>query len=186
MAPTKCSTVFKFLRFAAAGLSAVCCLAAFVGCLLRIAPASWDISSEPIQLSLYSVSYPSDPSEHFHLWTTIGHGMAKLRLDTWEFKLTSFPADLGVRGVFFYRAYESERWREHILAIYLWIPALVFAIYPFIVFVRSPLRRRRRLRRGLCLACGYHVTSGGQTTCPECGTQRVPACARRPADRTTH
>jgi hypothetical protein len=35
---------------------------------------------------------------------------------------------------------------------------------------RSTLRRRHRIRRGLCLACGYAV--GGLPICPECGRSK--------------
>ena len=36
------------------------------------------------------------------------------------------------------------------------------------LFVRRTAARR--VSRGCCPACGYDVRSGGQTTCPECGT----------------
>ena len=42
--------------------------------------------------------------------------------------------------------------------------------------VRPWLRRRRRLRRGLCPRCGYDLTANATGVCPECGTA-VPARA---------
>lgn len=53
-------------------------------------------------------------------------------------------------------------------------PAIVVtALLPFTLstrwFIRSRLRRRRRLR-GLCLGCGYDMRGGGDG-CPECGRE---------------
>jgi len=51
----------------------------------------------------------------------------------------------------------------------LWAPVLLFVIYPTIAFVRSPVRRRRRRKKGLCLKCGYDLTGNVTGICPECG-----------------
>jgi len=51
-----------------------------------------------------------------------------------------------------------------------WIPFLVFGIYPAIAFVRGPLRRWHRRRKGLCVKCGYDLTGNISGVCPECGT----------------
>jgi len=53
-----------------------------------------------------------------------------------------------------------------------WIgtPAILFAVWPIIAFCYGPLRRFRRRRRGLCVGCGYNLTSNTSGTCPECGT----------------
>ena len=50
-----------------------------------------------------------------------------------------------------------------------WGAALAFATYPTLAFIRRPLRRRRRKRRGLCLACGYDLRANTSGVCPECG-----------------
>jgi predicted RNA-binding Zn-ribbon protein involved in translation (DUF1610 family) len=49
--------------------------------------------------------------------------------------------------------------------------------------VPSLLRRRRRLKRGLCVGCGYDLKGGGAAVCPECGRRIVTASssARRPS-----
>ncbi len=60
--------------------------------------------------------------------------------------------------------------RHNSLAISLWPPFALFAIYPVIAFTRGPLRRHRRRRRGLCLQCGYNLTGNVTGRCPECGT----------------
>ena len=58
--------------------------------------------------------------------------------------------------------------------IRLWALFILFAAYPALTFVRGPLRRRRRRKRGLCLKCGYNLTGNVSGICPECGTE-VPA-----------
>lgn len=45
----------------------------------------------------------------------------------------------------------------------------LFASYPTIAFVRGPLRRWRRRRRGRCVKCGYDLTGNVSGVCPECG-----------------
>ncbi len=46
---------------------------------------------------------------------------------------------------------------------------LVLLIYPAIAFVRGPLRRYRRRKRGLCGRCGYNLTGNVTGVCSECG-----------------
>ena len=50
----------------------------------------------------------------------------------------------------------------------LWGPLLFFAAYPIIAFIRGPLRRRRRRKRGQCVSCGYNLTGNTSGVCPEC------------------
>ena len=52
-----------------------------------------------------------------------------------------------------------------------WLPFTLFAAYPTIAFIRGPLRRWRRRRKGLCLRCGYGLTGLPEPRCPECGTE---------------
>lgn len=51
------------------------------------------------------------------------------------------------------------------------------ATYPATAFIRGPLRRYRRRKRGLCVNCGYNLTGNVSGICPECGvhhaTQRI-------------
>ena len=51
-----------------------------------------------------------------------------------------------------------------------WALILLFAAAAAIPVV-GPLRRRRRLRRGLCETCGYDLRASPER-CPECGTPR--------------
>ena len=53
------------------------------------------------------------------------------------------------------------------IVIPLWIPTLLFLTLT-IAFMRGPLRRRGRRRKGLCLTCGYDLR-GTPERCPECG-----------------
>ncbi len=56
----------------------------------------------------------------------------------------------------------------------LWLLVIAFSSYPASVFVRSPLRRHRRRKRGLCLTCAYNLTGNTSGVCPECGTKIDP------------
>jgi hypothetical protein len=58
-----------------------------------------------------------------------------------------------------------------LLEFHLVVAFALFAIYPVIAFIRGPLRRRRRQRKGLCVRCGYNLTGNVSGVCPECGTE---------------
>ncbi|UCG16466.1 MAG: hypothetical protein JSV19_00205 [Phycisphaerales bacterium] len=51
----------------------------------------------------------------------------------------------------------------------VWFLTVLFSIYPAIAFIRRPLRRYRRRRKGLCAKCGYNLTGNVSGICPECG-----------------
>ena len=69
--------------------------------------------------------------------------------------------------VFFTRYGKNEV--EFLLRLPLWLPLVLFAIYPMTVFVRGPCRHYRRRRKGLCVKCGYDLTGNVSGVCPECG-----------------
>lgn len=47
---------------------------------------------------------------------------------------------------------------------------LVYSLpWLFVLGIPSLLRRRKRTKLGLCLACGYDLKGGGAAVCPECG-----------------
>ena len=53
-----------------------------------------------------------------------------------------------------------------------WTVSTIFAAYPMLAFIRGPLRRWRRHRKGLCLKCGYNLEGNVSGVCPECGEAR--------------
>lgn len=57
------------------------------------------------------------------------------------------------------------------VAIPHWTLCMSLLAYPVIVFIRGPLRRWRRRRRGLCLRCGYDLAGNESGVCPECGKE---------------
>jgi hypothetical protein len=59
---------------------------------------------------------------------------------------------------------------ETYLVFPVWVLPPIFLLYPAIAFVRGPLRRRLRRRRGLCVKCGYSLRGLTEPRCPECGT----------------
>ena len=52
-----------------------------------------------------------------------------------------------------------------------WLLMLLLSTYPTIAFIRGPLRRHRRRKRGLCVACGYNLTGNVTGVCSECGRE---------------
>lgn len=82
--------------------------------------------------------------------------------------------DLGLLGVFeVYARDAAAGWRYNRITVPLWFPLLLFASYPTLAFVRGPLCRWRRRRKGLCLKCGYNLTGNVSGMCPECGTDHT-------------
>ncbi|MCH7814156.1 MAG: hypothetical protein IID40_09070 [Planctomycetes bacterium] len=59
-----------------------------------------------------------------------------------------------------------------LLEVSIWLPLALLSVYPAIAFarfVRGPIRRWRRRRKGLCAECGYDLTGNESGVCPECG-----------------
>ena len=52
-----------------------------------------------------------------------------------------------------------------------WFAFAALAAYPTLAFIRGPLRRYRRRRKGLCVGCGYNLTGLTEPRCPECATE---------------
>ena len=60
---------------------------------------------------------------------------------------------------------EGPRWQ---LTVPAWALAAASALLPGVWFLVPHLRRRRRRRAGLCVACGYDLRASPER-CPECG-----------------
>ena len=56
------------------------------------------------------------------------------------------------------------------ICVPLLLLVLLFGSYPLIAFIRGPLRRWRRRKRGKCQNCGYNLTGNVTGVCSECGT----------------
>jgi hypothetical protein len=70
------------------------------------------------------------------------------------------------------------------VGIPFWAPSILLGIYPAIMLVRSPLRRRRRRRENRCLRCGYPLQGLPEPRCPECGRPATDLVAPEAAGRT--
>lgn len=51
----------------------------------------------------------------------------------------------------------------------IWALVVLLGSCPSVAIIRGPLRRYRRLPKGLCLKCGYNLTGLPEPRCPECG-----------------
>jgi hypothetical protein len=77
-----------------------------------------------------------------------------------------------------FRAYQGsfdpeEHWRaqaEYCFVFPIWFLYSLLIGYPILVFLRGPVRRRWRIRRGRCARCSYELRGNESGTCPECGT----------------
>lgn len=56
-------------------------------------------------------------------------------------------------------------------SIPLWLVFTVLGAYPTVAFIRGPVRRWRRGRKGSCFKCGYNLTGNVTGVCPECGAE---------------
>ena len=71
---------------------------------------------------------------------------------------------------FHYRRFDFGNQKAYwALSFPTWSAVATLAAYPTVAFIRGPLRRWRRRRRGLCVACGYDLTGNTTGVCSECG-----------------
>lgn len=62
-----------------------------------------------------------------------------------------------------------ESQRQIVVELPFWMMFLLFLAYPCLAFIRGPMRRYGRKRRGRCSQCGYDLTGNTSGRCPECG-----------------
>ena len=65
----------------------------------------------------------------------------------------------------------SSYGRRRVIEIVVWPLFVLFSLCPTTAFVRGPVRRWRRRRKGLCIPCGYDLTGNVSGVCPECGSK---------------
>ncbi len=63
------------------------------------------------------------------------------------------------------------------IRIPLWFLFILFTSYPAVaLFIRGPLRRYLRRKKGLCVKCGYNLTGLPEPRCPESGVRIGETC----------
>ena len=123
----------------------------------------------------YSFQEPTDPLEG--MWLRVGVIRGTFHLNRWNYNAPRrVPASRRWRRLRFsfvtgaYRGIKPP-YSFWLLEVPLWSPIVLFAAYPTIAFIRGPLRRWRRCRKGWCVKCGYDLTGNVSGVCPECGTE---------------
>ncbi len=120
----------------------------------------------------------------FHGFTTDTPSMAILcggAVTTVFFFVTADPQAPDVQMSFLWFGLQRRRWYDsetnaYQRTSYVALCPSVFAVcilaaYPTIAFIRGPLRRWRRRKRGECVNCSYNLTGNVTGVCSECGTK---------------
>jgi hypothetical protein len=84
-----------------------------------------------------------------------------------------YPTFWRRRGFYYYRSDAFPGWT---LIVPHWFGLLPMIPSP-LAHAGRMIRRRRRLRRGLCPRCGYDLTANPSGVCPECGGPAPPPAA---------
>ncbi len=111
------------------------------------------VGREPGGRSFFNVPLNLNPSRWSRMLRWAGFSFKLLR--GWNF-------DVGVKA-------QSD---QLFVDVPVWFVFLVCAAYPATAFIRGPLRRWHRRRRGLCLGCGYNLEGNVSGVCSECGVAR--------------
>ena len=90
---------------------------------------------------------------------------------TWRTRPTQYFAPPFAGFGYAHHRTVNQEYRE--LKIPYWALLLLFIAYPTFAFIRGPVRRWRRQRKGLCVYCGYDLTGNVSGVCPECGKRTL-------------
>lgn len=114
---------------------------------------------------------PYDAPDFSPLSVSVDHGILDVTVD-WEGPTNlAVLNNVGPRGLSCYCFFYPPNIQLISLSIWLWVPPLLFAIYPAIFFVRRGRARRRSRRLGVyCDHCNYNLSGNVSGVCPECGT----------------
>ncbi len=145
----------------------VCAAVANTGCLILGPTFGWFLGSEGTQLGRkFAWSDGSlmfcDVSLSDLTWTEDRDDRPQIQ---WQFL-----------GLWLLRVHDAE-WSDDpgylvdikFLRIPFWMLTPILLCYPTIYWWRGPRRRRRRWRKGLCVACGYDLRGSPTGVCSECG-----------------
>lgn len=129
---------------------------------------SLEIMRERIWLRYYTVDGPSGSTVSPALHAFAGFVFSRDRVELPSVALP-FPPRLfqGMFGTILESGPTAGV--ERTVIIRLWVPVVLFGLWPLWCFFRGPLRRARRRAAGCCLSCGYDLTGLAQPRCPECG-----------------
>ena len=75
---------------------------------------------------------------------------------------------------------KAGSYRKTWLVFPLWLSTAVLGLICMLPVAQGPLRRWYRLRRCLCIYCGYNLTGNLSGRCPECGA-RAEKSRQRPS-----
>ena len=102
-------------------------------------------------------------------WRALG-GQTALLYDGGLEIVGPVKVSLGLIG-FTFEATATRGWQYLSVSAPLWGLAILFSLYPTVGFIRAPVQRWRRRKRGVCVRCGYNLTGNVSGVCPECGTE---------------
>jgi hypothetical protein len=86
-----------------------------------------------------------------------GHDVMELQTKSYSFGLISYKAE------------PRKQWQFIDISVSILLLAGAFGIYPLLDALYIRQRLRRRIRRGLCLECGYDLKGNERRRCPICG-----------------